>query len=321
MGIGLAPKLNSLQLSSGQTFAHDIILGSETYPEGTTATIVIKDDAEIVLATWYGTISGVKATFIEDAPDSIPHGSKFDLFINYDDGTNLKHSYGRVVRNENRYPLNPTQITTNYALQFADNFDRTYVGKFWVPRNSSTSIGIHDNGANANTLGPNNSFWKDAGALWYTPLNTDSVTVTVSVVSVGNGQFTIAVCSDYSMSTWIGVQIEQNTFGQQYCRVVKGSSPTASGTVAGYTALGFGLGTPGNWTGYATGDTFTVKYNHQSRTISFYKNNGLTPVTSYTHSVGYIPVGAGYRYTGLVWNTALFTPGPEASQWSAKDGL
>lgn len=321
MGIGFAPKINSLQLSKGQTFLYDLILGSETYPQGTTASIIIKDDSEIVLATWYGTISDVKASFNEDAPDSIPHGAKFDLFINYPDGSNVKHSYGRVVRNENRYPLNPTQITTNYALQFSDNFDRTYVGKFWVPRNSSTAIGIHDNGSAANTLGPNNTFWKDAGALWYAPLNTDSATVTVSVVNVGNGQFTILLCSDYSMSTWIGVQLEQNLFGQQYIRIVKGTGPTSGGTVAGYTALGYGVGTPGNWSGYVTGDSFTVKYNDQTRTIACYKNTSLTPVTSYTHSVGYIPVGAGYRYTGLMWNTAVFSPGPEASLWAAKDGL
>jgi hypothetical protein len=316
MGIGLAPKLNNLQLSKGQTFTASYVLGSNTYPTGTTASIVIYDDSEIVLATWTGTVSGVTATFTQTAPDTIPHGSKFDLFLIYSNGNKIKHSYGIVVRNENRYPLNPTQITTNYALQFNDNFDRTYVGKFWVPRTSTTAIAIHDNGAAANTLGPNVGFGKDAGALWYAPLNTNSVTVTVSVVNNGNGQFTIVLCSDYSMSTWIGVQIEQNILGAQMMRVVKGTSPTAAGNAAGFTTVN---------SSYATGDTFTVKYNDQTRNISCYKNTGLSPVVSYTHSVGYIPVGAGYRYTGLMWNTAFLNPwtgvGPEASLWAAKDGL
>lgn len=316
MGIGIAPKIETLNLSKGQSFVHDITLGSQTYPDGTTAAIVIKDDSEIVLATWYGTISGVKASFNEEVPDSIPHGAKFDLFIYFADGTNVKHSYGRVVRNENRYPLNPTQITTNYALQFNDNFDRAYVGKYWIPRTSSTAITIHDNGAAANTLGPNVSFGKDAGALWYAPLNTNSVTVTVSVVDNGNGQFTIVLCSDYSMSSWIGVQIERNILGAEMMRVVKGTGPTTAGTAAGFTTVN---------SAYATGDSFTVKYNDQTRTIACYKNTSLTPVVSYTHSVGYIAVGAGYRYTGLMWNTALLNPwtgiGPEASLWAAKDGL
>jgi hypothetical protein len=327
MGIGLAPKLDSFYLSKDETFVQSVPLKQgQTYPAGTAAQIIVRDNSEITLATISGTVSGQTASFSSTdltLLNSIPHGAKFDLMLNYADGRKVKHAYGIVVRNENRYPLNPTQITTNYALQFTDTFDRLYVGKYWIPRNSSTSISIHDNaGSIPNTLGPDFNFGKDAGALWYTPMNTDSVTVTASLVGAGNGQFTIVVCSDYSMSTWLGLQVEQNLVGYQYLRVTKGTSPTTHTTVPGFTTLQWHPSFGGNtWPGFATNDTITVKYNDQSRTFAAYKNTGLTPIASWTDTNNIIPNGAGYRYIGVSWNTALFSPGPEISSWAAKDGL
>jgi hypothetical protein len=310
MGIGIAPKIDTLNLSKGQSFVHNVLLGSETYPEGTSASIIIKDDSEIVLATWYGTVNGVRAYFSEDADDTIPHGSKFDLFLYYPDGTNVKHSYGRVVRNENRYPLLATSVVTNYALQFSDSFDRTYVGKYWIPRSASNAVSIHDNsGSTPNTLGPNNAFFTDAAVLWYAPLNTDSVTVSAAMVNIGYGKCTLIVASDYSMTSWVGVQFETGIANNKLW-IVRGTGPTTWAAQSGTTAVNNTL---------TTGDTYVVKFNAVSKVISCFKNNSGTAAISGT-ATG-LPTGAGYRYAGIVWNSSLFSPGAEPSSWSAKDGL
>lgn len=313
MGIGLSPKIDTLHISKDATFADSVNLGrGRSFPEGTTAGIVIKDDAEIVLAEWAGTVSGHHADFSEDDVDAlneIPHGAKFDFLLTYPDGSVEKFSYGRVIRAENRYPLVPTAVTTNYALQFSDTFDREYVGKYWVPRGGVT-ISIHDNfGSDPNTLGPNFSFFNNAAALWYAPLNTDTVTITASMVNAGAGKCTLVVCSDYSMSTWLGLQFETGVSNNNLW-VVRGTGPTTWTTLSQAVANTL-----------TTGDNYVVKYNDQSKTISCYKNNSLSPAISWTDSNDVIPNGAGYRYVGIVWNTSLFAPGAEPSSWSARDGV
>ena len=317
MGIGLAPKLDTLNLSKDETFIQSIPLKQgQTYASGTTAQIVIKDDAGITLATWSGTVSGTTASFSQTdvaALNAIPHGANYDLLLTYTSGKVEKFAYGRVVRNENRYALAPSQVTTNYALQFADNFTRTYVGKFWVPRNSSVGISIHDNtsifSSAPRTMGPNYSLFNSAGCIWYSPLNSDSCTITASMVNLGAGKCTLVVCSDYSMTSWLGLQFETGISNNRLW-VVKGSSPTAFTT----------LSSPVNNT-LTTGDVYVVKYNNVSRTISCYKNGSLSPIISWPDTTDQIPNGAGYRYTGLVWNTSLFAPGAEPSAWSAQDGV
>lgn len=108
MAIGVAPKLDTLFLSSGQNFVQKIpLFRAQTYPSGTTAQIVIRNGITgSVIATWDGEIAGTSAMFNEDnltTLNAIPHGSKFDLFVNYSDGRIVKQFYGMVVRAENRF--------------------------------------------------------------------------------------------------------------------------------------------------------------------------------------------------------------------------
>lgn len=316
MGVGSTPKLDSLYLSKDATFVESIVLRvGQSYPAGTSAQIIIRDDEEIALATWTGTVAGTVASFNQTDPDAlnaIPHGAKFDLMINYANGNAVKHSYGRVVRSENRYPLVPTQDTTQYALQFSDTFDRAYVGKYWVPRSAGNAITIHDNPLTIpNTLGPNYSLFNSAAALWYAPMNTDSVTLTVSMLYVGDGKCTIVLCSDYSMTTWLGVQFTTGLF-QDKIRVVKGTGPTTFNDAPGMSPVSNLV---------SNGDNYVIKYNNQSRVLTCYKNTSLSPIITWTDSSNTIANGPGYRYTGIVWNTSLFTPGAEPSAWSAKDGV
>lgn len=312
MGVGVAPRLDSLYLSKGVNFLRNVRLGKE-YAATAKAKIVITDEAGIELASWDGTVNKSQAEFNNIAgADDIPHGARFELSLLEDDGDFIKLAYGIVVRGDHRYPLIPTADTTNYALQFSDTFDRKYVGKYWVGRSGSNAISIHDNLFNLpNTLGPNFSFFTDSAALWYTPLNSDSVTITVSMINMGAGKCTVVLCSDYSMSSWLGVQFETGLVNNK-ARIVRGTAPTKWEIVPGSTAVNSSVN---------NGDNYTIKFNAQTKTVSCYENAILNPLISWKDTGGLIPIGAGFRYTGFCWNTSLLAPGAEPSSWSAKDGV
>lgn len=313
MAVGVAPRIDSLYLSKGVNFLRNVRLGKE-YAASAKAQIVVSDDAGIELAKWDGTVLGYSANFNRIAgADSIPHGAKYVLTLTQSNGDVINVSYGTVVRGDHRYPLIPAADTTNTALQFADTFDREYVGRYWVPRGKpQNAITIHKNPMPGipNSLGPDFAFWKDAGVLWYAPMNSDSVTINTSLITVGNGRCTVVVCSDYSMSTWLGVQFTTALFDR--CAIVRGTSPTVWEDVPGGPNV---KNTVQNF------DNYTIKFNAQSRTIQCFKNDSSTPLVSWKDTNFLIPTGAGYRYVGLVWNTTLATPGAEPISWSAKDGI
>lgn len=316
MAVGLSPKIDTLNLSKGQTFIQSVLLNlGQVYPAGTSARIVISDDAEVEIDTWYGDVAYSKAQFNQDnldALNAIPHGARYELFIDYPDGSVEKFSYGRVVRNQNRYPLLPSQITTNYALQFSDSFDRDYLGNHWVPK-TKNSVKIHQNPSPVpNSLGPNFTFFNKAALLWYAPLNSDDVTVSVSMVYVGDGICNVILCSDYSMTSYLGVQFSCGVANNKIRIIKAAGGPTTWDTVAGFTPVNNSI---------TTGDNYLIKYNNQMKTIYVYKNGSLSPVATWLDSLNIIPNGAGYRYTGLSFSTAAFTPGPEVTSWSARDGV
>jgi hypothetical protein len=316
MPIGVAPKLDSLYLSKGQNFIRKVRLFKD-YAASTKAEIIITDEAGIELALWSGSVQGRwEGRFADfddiDGADSIPHGARFVLRLTEDNGDVVNVAYGRVVRGDHRYPLIPTAVSTNFALQFSDTFDRKEVGKYWIPRSSGNAISIHNNPLNIpNTLGPNFSLFNSAAALWYAPLNTDTLTVTVSMMYVGDGKCTVVLCSDYSMKTWVGVQFTTGLFNDKV-RIVRGKTPTTYDDVPGYSPVNNIV---------RNNDIYVIRYIRQNRSVSCFKNSGATPLAYWEDTNDLIATGPGYRYTGLVWNTSLFTPGAEPSSWSAKDGM
>jgi hypothetical protein len=197
-------------------------------------------------------------------------------------------------------------------LQFSDTFERKEVGKYWLSRTDWNAISIHDHPLNIpNTLGPNYAFLNSAAALWYAPLNSDTVTVRVSMMYLGDGNCTVVLCSDYSMKTWVGVQFSTGIFNDKI-RIIRGKTPTTFDDVPGFRPVDNIV---------RNNDVYVIRYIRENRSVSCFKNNGAMPVAYWEDTNDLIATGPGYRYTGLMWRTSLFTPGAEPSSWSAKDGM
>lgn len=305
---GIRPTMGTLTISAGTAF-RAVYREFERVPLGTIGRIIVQDDAGLVLAEF--TAEQQEQGFFFEAPaemtEGIPHGAKYKLLITYPGVEPFMASYGTVVRAEPVFPLAPPVDISDKTVHFTDDFAGNYVSPTWIPVGGNNSLEIHKIGLNPPTLGPRVPFMTTAAARWYAPMSMDSVTVVVKVYNHGAGKFNVAVCGDYSMKSYIGVQWETGIFNNKLW-LIKGTGPVA------WTYVGDAVN---HVTDNAS--VYTVKYNFLDDSLACYKGTSLSPVIEGT---GFgVPHGEGFRYTGLSWATSLLSPGVELSAWEAKDGV
>ncbi len=310
--LGIGPRMDTITLTAGSRLEIPEWQLSGSYPAGSTAQLVITDDAAITLATFDGTVTARGISFAEEAADvaDIEHGSNFILFVTYPGQSALALRQGKVIRQEPRYPLTPPEDETDYTVQYTADFVGSYIGPRWIPM-GGTGMEIHTHSliSEVPSMGPKYAFFNQACAKWYAPMHMDSVSINVRVLNVGAGRFNVIVCGDYAMTEWLAISFETGITNNKV-HVIKGNSPLTADFV----------GDPVNNT-VANGDTYKVVYNHLGQTLSCYKNGNLsTPIIS-GDVAGLVPHGEGFRHVGLSWSTSLFTPGVEPTAWEARDGI
>lgn len=301
------PQMDTLTLSLGSGLR-------KTYrelndmPSGTEARLNVWDNSGAIIGEFRGYMSTQSRKIIEfaepeDYVSAIPHGASFALYVEYPGLEPVMSSYGTVVRLEPRFPLAPATDITDTAMQWVDNFNRSYPGPKWVPLGGK--VNIH----NGSSLGPNYPGFNKAAARYVYPMMMDSVTIVVKVNNMGAGKFNVMLCGDFSMTQWLGVQFETGLVNNKM-HIVTGNGPTdwnETGTVVNNTTV--------------SGQVYTIKYNHLLNTVSVYKGSALTPMVEWTDDSNVLTHGEGFRYTGLGWSTSLFAPGVEPTDWEARDGV
>ncbi|WP_195167316.1 LtfC-like domain-containing protein [Mycobacteroides abscessus] len=311
--LGYDPTLDTVCLASGASLDIPEWQLREKFPAGSEAQITFTDDVGAVLAQFDGEVGLEGVSFQVDEPDvrAIPHGTHFQILVTLPDGRINEFRYGTVVRKEPRYPLQQIVSPEDSARQYTANFLGNYVGPMWRPMGGNGVLGIHDHSliGKPNSMGPNFPAFSSAAALWRWPMNMDSVTINVKVLNVGAGKFNVIVCSDYAMESYMGIQFETGIVNNKV-HIITGKTPITWDY----------QGDPVNNT-VANDDTYAVKYNFLSNTLSCYKGSSLTPLIEWADTGHLIPHGEGFRYTGLSWNTALLSPGVEPTAWEAKDGV
>lgn len=299
--------MGTISVSAGSAFRAVYREGRRS-PSGSIGRLVIQSDTGAVLAEFIATQQDGGFFFNEPASAvaNVPHGAHYSFFVTNPGSAPFMASYGTVVRAEPSFALGASG-GAEYSVHYEDNFASNYISPTWISVGGSNSLELHTVGFSPPTMGPKFSLFSSAATLWYAPLTMDSVTVQVNLFNHGAGKFNVAVCSDYSMSSYIGIQWETGVVNNRLW-VIKGTSPTT------WTYVGSAVNhvTEHN-------SLYKVVYNFSTNTITCSKS-GSTIITGSGSGIS-VPHGAGFRYTGMSWNTALLSPGVEPSSWSARDGV
>lgn len=248
--------------------------------------------------------------------DHVPAGANFEVFVSYDDRT-YKVRYGRVVRKEAFYPLNPLIATNAAPLMYEDDMQRSMPGPRWVAKYGAVSM--HDLGEEATprwAMASRNAFdifgfgvnlFQSAAALWYAPLQSDAVELSVGLIDGGNGITTIVLSSNQSMTSFIGVRFTESG-ASNTIQVVTGSAWNVTATVGSSISTTFP----------SSGGIYKITYSAATNQVSVYLPGSPTPSLTTAISTS-VPSGTGFRYVGATWQGAAVPTGPKMYYWKAKD--
>lgn len=314
------PSLGSMVITRDGVWKYSYILPrGMTFPEDSTGRVVVTDRAGATLAEFDGTPGddSDRINFLVDAADleEVPAGSNWELFVTFDEGDGehtYKVRYGRVVRREVTYPLNP--ITSEFdpyqAVQYEDTLQRSTLGPRWSAKYGRANI--FANPGQRYGMSVNSVLFADAAVLWYAPVRSDTVSVTVGLRNPGAGKTTLVLCSNSSMTSYMGVMWETGIFNN-YLRIVTGTGPITmayQGSALAHSLAGGGATT-----------YYTVKYSYAENKLSVYKGNDLTPIKEWEDVDNIVPHGLGRRYVGFNWQSSLLSTGVQATYFKAKDDV
>lgn len=296
-----------------------------SFPAGTYGTIVVKDRAggEYEGSPFVGDVNtagtAVEWTIEPDNHNHIPEGANYEKFV-FVDGLPYKREYGRVARKQVEFPLHPGSVITPIRL-FEDDLQRNQVGPQWISKfgrpgmhNPVRTDEIDFAMAARNSIdifGIGLSLWQQTAVLWYAPLTTDSVEVTVGLCDGGNGNTTIVLCSNYAMTEFLGVRFHDSVLdGEDEIQIVTGKAWNS------LTQQGAGFGHVGSSVP-DDGHIYTLRYNHAEGKIDVIYEDLV--ILSWTDTSGVVKHGAGFRYLGAIFQGTFIDTGPLMYYWKAKD--
>ncbi|AOT22885.1 hypothetical protein SEA_ZAKAI_26 [Mycobacterium phage Zakai] len=307
--------LSTIPMSRGSGFKYELRgKPGDYWPESGTAYVVFYESTGAVIATLEGTVKPELLLFEAEPTEIefIPHGAGFELFVTPDEtGVPVMVRYGTVTRREVRFPDAPATDVSDTALLYVDDMQRTILGPRW--RKVGGKAAIYDDWISLHpkrAIGPDFIFFDRAAVLWFAPLNLDSVTVNVNIVNAGAGKSTVVLASDYNMTSWLGVQFETGISNNKW-HIVVGHSPQGDD----YEIKASVDANSDN------GNNALIKFNHAARQITAFRNNGTTPILTWTDEAESLPIGDGFRYTGFSWISSLAARGVCFYDWWAKDGV
>lgn len=317
------PSLGSMVITRGAAWKYSYILprGME-FPEDATAYVEVTDRSGAVLLQITGLLGEKldRFNFVANHLEDIPAGSNWELFVTfsepYGDGTaerTYKTRYGRVVRREASFPLKPVVADVFAQAMFEDPLDRSDVGPRWITKLGQ--IGMHPQTAPAPVSWAMASrsaefffpltLFDTSAALWYAQANSDDISLDFSLLDGGAGITTIVVCSNYSMSNYMGVQFSDDGFGNKRVQPVTGTGPVTT-TLQGSSA---------NETIPNTGLDYNLSFASSTKKLTL--KRGSTTLTSWIDSGNTIAHGLGHRYFGVAFRASFLSTGPRLYKWKA----
>ncbi len=187
-----------------------------------------------------------------------------------------------------------------------DTMDGPGIGDVWVPVLGTTKI--HRHWFVPQSMGPDFALFNDTAVVSDVSASQDSVKVVFSAIRAGAGKYTVAVCANDDLTSWIGVQFETGLINN-HVRIVTGTGPTT------YTQRAVNP-----WMLTQNRTVYTVTYDHATKTVQIYKGaKRHAPIVSWTDPGSVADHGSNYRRVGQIWQTSLAAPGVEPSSFECYD--
>lgn len=306
------PLLSVVELSKGSIWKPNpweapylIAQPGETFPDGSAAHITFSDTAGGELATFQDSgVTPSAITFLQPETDMdlIPAGSNFEIYLDTEFGPQ-KIRYGKVIRREITLTTPPAGVTT--AALFTEPF--TLAGRLrsswkwlrshpYVDANVSLPNGLTNEVENVTAV-----------VRWIDPVNSDTVSVNVSLLNQGGGKTRVRLCGDNRLASFLAVEWEEPAHLIHFCVGTTLTTVAYQGSSISNTVV--------------DGDNYTVSYNDATKTLSVYKGADMTPLGSWVDTLAIVPHGPGYRYLGLDVLPASAYNGVQVTSWTAKDGV
>lgn len=287
-----------------------------TWPDYSEARVVFSDTSggELLTVDCDVMPEGIYPDVDADVVDLIPAGARFEIFLETDSTDKIR--YGKVVRHEAPLANPPATDVTNQLLKFTDTFPTLGLRSNWKTVSGRTSVHSNSGLSLPNSVGPNlNALFSQSAIRWDTPLSGNSAKVHVTVIDPSPVGFlakcAVILCADQRFTTFLAAVFESST-GTNHLRLVTGSGPFT-------------------WTDRVTpvthdvtnGNDYTIVYDDLTKKLFIYQGEDLTPLLSWTDSLGVVPHGPGYAYLGMAFQASLtpLTPGVGITGWQAQDGI
>lgn len=318
------PSLGSMVLTKGGALKYSYVLPrGMQFPEDAEGFIYFTDRAggEYEFSPHVGELSEdlTRFSWLVDPQvlDHVPAGANFEVFVSFDDAT-YKVRYGRVVRKEAFFPLNPLTGVEPQPLMYEDDMQRSMPGPRWVAKQGR--ISMHDRGEEASPrwamasrnaidiFGAGLNLYQSAAALWYAPTQSSTIEIAVGLLDGGDGDCTIVFNSNSSMTNFVGVRFRDPASGGDTIQVLTGTAWNEVSIVGSSVSTTI----PNN------GAVYRISYADTSNVVSVYLPGASSPSLTTTVSTS-VPSGPGYRYVGGIWQGSFVTTGPLLYYWKVKD--
>lgn len=318
------PSLGSLSLTRGGVRKYTYVLPTGmTFPTGAFGTIVFTDRAggEYEGSPIDGEVSADSRSMVwmiePEGVSDIPAGANFEVFVSLNDGYDYKVRYGRVVRQEVGYPLNPLMAVPP-PLMFEDTLQRDQVGNQWIAKHGKLAMHEPAGAVDYAMAARNNglfgaaALFSTASTLWYAPTQSDTIEMNVGLCDGGDGITTIVLASDYAMKSFLGVRFTDAGLGStDRIQIVTGTGWNSLTSQGGsYDHI-----VPDD------GNIYTIRYSLPTNTVSVWTAAGTDPVLEWTDTQGVVRHGPGYRYSGAIYDASLISTGPQLYYWKLKDAV
>lgn len=282
-----------------------------TWPDKAFATVTFTDSTGAEILTLDGDVTPEAILFSGDPDemDQVPAGSGYTITLETPEGDVHVLRYGTVIRKEVFYTAPPGKAIKT-PRSFSDSFQRSALGRKWIPVVGRTAIRDNSLWSVPNGVTVETAFFQKSAIRYWLQFESDTVEVGVTVLNTDPllaGRTAVIICADAGLTTGIGMRFETSAFANQlHLGMVTGPNTMVDETAAVGNVV-------------SNGDYYRLRYTDSTKVAAVYKGSSLTPLAEWDDKAGAVPHGPGYRHFGLAFEAALLGRGIQITSISAMD--